>query len=104
RSFSAGHTFVLERHDDAPEELGEYVLLSVSHKAQDYSYTSNDEQDKEYSNEFRCISSETIYRPPQTTGWPRMQGPQNAIVVGPEGEEIYTDEYGRVKVQFPWDR
>ncbi|EHC5874575.1 type VI secretion system tip protein VgrG, partial [Salmonella enterica subsp. enterica serovar Eastbourne] len=35
---------------------------------------------------------------------PRIDGPQNAIVVGPPNEEIYTDEYGRVKVQFPWDR
>ncbi|CAB3973460.1 type IV secretion protein Rhs [Burkholderia aenigmatica] len=35
---------------------------------------------------------------------PRIDGPQPAVVVGPEGEEIYTDEYGRVKVQFPWDR
>jgi type VI secretion system secreted protein VgrG len=38
------------------------------------------------------------------TGWPKMQGPQNAMVVGPAGEEIYTDNYGRVKIQFPWDR
>lgn len=35
---------------------------------------------------------------------PRIDGPQNAVVVGPPNEEIYTDEYGRVKVQFPWDR
>ncbi|EHK63041.1 type VI secretion system Vgr family protein, partial [Achromobacter arsenitoxydans] len=35
---------------------------------------------------------------------PRIDGPQNAIVVGPKNEEIYTDEYGRVRVQFPWDR
>jgi type VI secretion system secreted protein VgrG len=104
RSMSAGHTFVLDRHDDTPSEMGEYVLLAVAHKAQDYSFTVDDEQEKEYSNTFRCIASETIYRPPQVTGWPRMQGPQNAVVVGPEGEEIYTDEYGRVKVQFPWDR
>ena len=104
RTFTAGHTFSLQRHEDAPAETGEYILLGVHHKAQDYSYTINDEEDKEYSNVFRCIASATIYRPPTVTGWPRMQGPQNAIVVGPASEEIYTDEYGRVKVQFPWDR
>ncbi|MBT3145571.1 type VI secretion system tip protein TssI/VgrG [Neptunomonas phycophila] len=104
RSFMAGHSFTLNRHEDSPEEQGEYVLLSVAHTAQDYSFTSNDEQEKSYSNAFRCISSDTIFRPEQKTPWPSMQGPQSAVVVGPAGEEIYTDEYGRVKIQFPWDR
>ena len=44
------------------------------------------------------------YRPQRLTEKPRSNGPQVAVVVGPPGEEIYTDEYGRVKVQFPWDR
>jgi type VI secretion system secreted protein VgrG len=104
RSFVAGHSFTLSRHDDDPAEKGDYLLMSVVHTAQDYSFTIDDEQIKEYSNHFRCMDSDTIYRPPLKTGWPKMQGPQNAIVVGPAGEEIYTDEYGRVKIQFPWDR
>ena len=44
------------------------------------------------------------YRPQRLTHKPRSQGPQVAVVVGPPGEEIYTDKYGRIKVQFPWDR
>ena len=104
RSFTSGHTFTLKRHDDAPGEVAEYLLLNLYHEAQDYSYTVDDETEKTYSNRFQCISAKTIYRPPQITDWPKMQGPQNAMVVGPAGEEIYTDEYGRVKIQFPWDR
>ncbi len=48
--------------------------------------------------------SSVPYRPQLLTPKPKSQGPQVAIVVGPPGEEIYTDKYGRVKVQFPWDR
>ena len=44
------------------------------------------------------------YRPETVTPKPRTQGPQTAVVVGPAGEEIWTDQYGRVKVQFHWDR
>jgi type VI secretion system secreted protein VgrG len=44
------------------------------------------------------------YRPAQSTAWPRTYGPQTAKVVGPKGESIWTDKYGRVKVKFHWDR
>ena len=104
RSFTSGHKFTLARHDESPGEIAEYMLLSVRHEAQDYSYTVDDEAEMQYENRFLCIPSGTVYRPPMSTGWPQMQGPQNAMVVGPPGEEIYTDEYGRVKIQFPWDR
>jgi uncharacterized protein involved in type VI secretion and phage assembly len=53
---------------------------------------------------FECIPADVVYRPPRVTPWPVVRGTQTARVVGPSGEEIYTDEYGRVKVQFPWDR
>ncbi len=53
---------------------------------------------------FECIPSEVAYRPPRVTPWPVMRGAQTARVVGPESEEIYTDEFGRVKVHFNWDR
>jgi len=58
----------------------------------------------EFSNTFACIPWRVPYRPPRVTPRPRVQGSQTAIVVGPAGEEIYTDEHGRVKVQFHWDR
>ncbi|UCE58238.1 MAG: type VI secretion system tip protein VgrG [Phycisphaerales bacterium] len=57
-----------------------------------------------YTCKFECIPAEVAFRPPRVTPWPVMRGSQTARVVGPEGEEIYTDEYGRVKVQFNWDR
>lgn len=53
---------------------------------------------------FECIPAATPYRPPRVTPWPVMRGCQTARVVGAEGEEIECDEYGRVKVQFHWDR
>ena len=57
-----------------------------------------------YENEFNCIPLALPFRPPMVTPRPMVQGTQTAVVVGPGGEEIYTDEYGRVKVQFHWDR
>jgi type VI secretion system secreted protein VgrG len=57
-----------------------------------------------YHCRFECIPSSVTYRPPRVTPWPVMRGTQTARVVGPSGEEIYTDKYGRVKVQFNWDR
>jgi type VI secretion system secreted protein VgrG len=50
------------------------------------------------------LHSKQPYRAARTTPKPMVQGPQTAIVVGPSGEEIYTDKYGRVKVSFHWDR
>ncbi len=53
---------------------------------------------------FTALDAQTPYRPPRITPKARVQGPQTAIVVGKAGEEIWTDQYGRVKVQFHWDR
>ncbi len=57
-----------------------------------------------FESEFTCIDSQAQYRPQRVTPKPIVQGPQTAQVVGPAGEEIYTDEQARVKVQFHWDR
>jgi len=57
-----------------------------------------------YDCRFECIPASVTYRPRALTPWPVMRGSQTARVVGPSGEEIHTDEYGRVKVQFNWDR
>lgn len=58
----------------------------------------------EYKAEVRTIPSEVPFRPQRDTPRPVIHGTQTAIVVGPKGEELYTDKYGRVKVQFHWDR
>lgn len=68
------------------------------------------EKNAEFSNSFICIPGEIMFRPPRTTPKPRITGPHTATVVGPNGldrpggAEIHTDQWGRVKVKFPWDR
>ncbi len=52
----------------------------------------------------RAVFTDVAYRPPLVTQRPMAEGVQSAIIVGPEGQEIHTDEFGRVRVQFPWDR
>ena len=102
-NFVAGHKFTLDRHFDAD---GDYVLVSVLQDGSiTDSYTSGSEgQDFSYSNTFTCIPFQLPYRPAYKTARPFVHGVQNAIVTGPGGEEIFTDKYGRVKVQFYWDR
>ena len=56
-----------------------------------------------YHNSVELMPRDQTWRPTPNPK-PRVDGPQVAFVVGPEGEEIYCDEHGRVKVQFPWDR
>ncbi|NOX91000.1 MAG: type VI secretion system tip protein VgrG [Gammaproteobacteria bacterium] len=102
-TFYAGGFFKLDKHD-AKSEQGSYTLLSVEHFASDSSYFSGQNGETGYSNEFSCIPSEVHYRPTQDHKRPEMKGPQSAIVTGPAGEEIYIDEFGRIKVQFIWDR
>ncbi len=100
--FTSGHKFTLEKHFDAN---GSYVLTSVHHSAHGgNAYRSGDNADFAYTNNFACIPSALPFRPQRTTPKPVVMGAQTALVVGPAGEEIFTDKYGRVKVQFPWDR
>lgn len=107
--FSPGTRFHLKTHECSSEQA-EYFLTAVYHSAKDISHMvhlNGDEKVKEsqdYSNEFSCIPSSAPYRPKRTIPKPKIQGVQPAIVVGPSGEEIYTDKYGRIKVQFLWDR
>ncbi|HEX8558035.1 MAG TPA: type VI secretion system tip protein VgrG [Pyrinomonadaceae bacterium] len=106
RAFTAGYKFELADHY-RPDANRAYVLLSVTHSAYlpaNYEASAGG-GGASYQNEFVCIPhTATPYRPPRTTPVPVVQGTQTATVVGPAGEEIYTDKYGRVKVQFHWDR
>lgn len=96
-----GHKFTLQRHFNAD---GQYVLTSVSHQAGEGGFISGEEAKNHYGNSFNCIPYALKFRPPRVTRRPIVSGPQSALVVGPPGEEIFTDKYGRVKVQFHWDR
>ena len=103
RAFASGYKFDLTEHprDDMNRS---YVLLSTSHMVSQGVGGSGGGAGGGYSNSFTCIPHDVPYRPPLNTPKPLIAGTQTAIVVGPEGEEIYTDEHGRVKVQFHWDR
>jgi len=78
----------------------------VTHNATDYSHIGGEGNNEapSYANSFTCLDDSVKYRPPRVTARPQISGLQIATVVGPAGEEIYTDKYGRIKVQFPWDR
>jgi type VI secretion system secreted protein VgrG len=102
RQISAGHKFSLSRHPNAD---GPYVVLEAYHTASmPASYRSGDAPAFTYQNSFTCMPFGVPYRPPQVTSKPVIQGTQSAVVVGPAGQEIFTDKYGRIKVQFHWDR
>ncbi len=61
-------------------------------------------ENQAYTSTLDALPKAFPFRAPQLTPWPKVAGMQTAVVVGPSGEEIYTDEYGRIKVQFHWDR
>ncbi len=109
RAFMSGYRFTLLEHYRSDMNNKDYVLKSIEHEARhatEYTGTPVLEEEPEFSyvNHFTCIPFEVPYRPSRVTHRPVVQGSQTAIVVGPAGEEIYTDEHGRVKVQFHWDR
>jgi len=102
RQWTSGCKFTLESHFDAN---GQYVVTAVHHSAQmSAGYRSGDGEGFHYQNSFSCIPVALPFRPPRITPKPVVHGTQTAVVVGQPGEEIFTDKYGRVKVQFPWDR
>ncbi len=101
RNFSTGFKFTLDKHFNAN---GPYLLTAVTHVARQGNFRSNENNTFEYSNNFVCIPFATPFRPQRTSLKPVIQGTQTAVVVGPPNEEIFTDKYGRVKVQFHWDR
>lgn len=102
RQWTSGYKFTLAKHFDGD---GQYVLASVHHAAVlSDNYRSGSDHSFQYANSFTCIPAALPYRPSRVTPKPLVYGTQTAVVVGPSGEEIFTDKYGRVKVQFPWDR
>jgi len=83
----------------------EYLVTSTNYELGPQEYESHDSANEGlFLCELVAIDSQQPFRSPRTTPKPVVQGPQTAIVVGKSGEEIWTDEYGRVKVQFHWDR
>ncbi len=106
-AMTSGYRFELFNHPNVVYD-GQFIITSVTHVAeQNPTYVSDDVIEKPYTNNFTCIdygSGAPPFRPPRKTPKPFIRGSQTAFVVGPMGEEIFTDKYGRVKVQFHWDR
>ena len=105
RAVMSGYSFVLKNHYRGDQNTN-YVVTEVRHYATaGQTYTTAGTQGGEvYSNNLTCIPASVTYRPPRVTPKPFVQGPQPALVVGKAGEEIWVDKYGRVIVQFYWDR
>ncbi len=101
---ACGYKFTLDGHPRS-DQNGDYLLVGVTYHCNAESYTSGTQSaGKIFLADFAAIPADTVFRPARTTPKPRIQGPQTAIVVGKAGEEILTDEFGRIKVQFHWDR
>ena len=93
RAFMAGYRFNVKDHD-RKDMNGSFVLRSLTIQA----------TPERYVNTFEAFPVQAPFRPPLETEKPKILGTQTAIVVGKKGDEIFTDKYGRVKVQFHWDQ
>ncbi len=82
----------------------DYLIVGTTHRYSGPAYDSAGDEAEDMTVELELMPAADQYRPAQRTPRPRIFGPQTAVVVGPSGEEIYTDKYGRIKVQFHWDR
>ena len=100
------HRFTLEGHHREGFNI-EYQLIRVIHdgsQEQSAQEEAAEEGHTVYHNRIECIPGDAAWRAPRRTPAPRIRGPQTARVVGPDGEEIHTDEHGRIRVEFHWNR
>jgi type VI secretion system secreted protein VgrG len=104
RGLSTGALFTLSEHP-RDDQNREFLITAADTEIAGVGYGT---EGKNSSTEFRCafraVGKEHSYRAPPIARKPVVQGPQTAMVVGKAGEEIWTDKYGRVKVQFHWER
>jgi type VI secretion system secreted protein VgrG len=100
---TTGMLFSLKDHEVAPENT-KHIITSANFTIVSNQYRSTSAEETHYECDFKAIRSTQRFRPQRSTPVPFVQGPQTATVVGKDGEEIWTDKYGRIKVQFHWDR
>jgi type VI secretion system secreted protein VgrG len=103
REIAVGHLFTLTNAPRQDQEK-DYLIVKAEYDLQNNTYETNTDEDAIYHCAMTVLQSRQQFRPARITPRPRMGGPQTAVVVGPSGDEIYCDKYGRVKVQFHWDR
>ena len=105
RTFTAGAKFKVTKHYNDSQAGAEFILTHVQHRASSGGYlASGGNAGNVYANTLRAIPADRNPRPQFTRRKPQVFGTQLAIVTGPAGEEIYTDEHGRIKILFPWDQ
>ena len=105
RGLTVGCKFTMEKHP-VDEHNREYLITSAHFRlsSDDYQASGSGDGGKLFEARFVAMGTKYPYRAPSRVAKPMVQGPQTAMVVGKAGEEIWTDKYGRVKVQFHWDR
>ncbi|HLH39499.1 MAG TPA: type VI secretion system tip protein TssI/VgrG, partial [Bryobacteraceae bacterium] len=103
RAMVPGYRFDLTEHDRAEQNIN-YLIVKVTHQAEEGTFLpGTNSKPATYTNDYVAHPSSITFRPTLKTEEPRIDSLQTAFVVGPPGEEIYTDEYGRVRVKFFWD-
>nr|WP_298142693.1 type VI secretion system tip protein TssI/VgrG [uncultured Pseudomonas sp.] len=104
RGLGSGHLFKLTDYDRADQNR-EYLVVVARYQIRQELYESGQlDLAEQFTSELDCMDASQAFRPLPLTPMPIVRGPQTAVVVGPGGEEIWTDQYGRVKVHFYWDR
>ncbi|WP_086608520.1 type VI secretion system Vgr family protein [Erythrobacter donghaensis] len=103
KSLCAGTTINVAHHPTARLN-GEYLIIATHHAMAPETYKTGTADEDADDIRFVAIPAATQFRAHRRTPKPRVTGVESAIVTGPKGETIYTDEYGRVKVRFHWDR
>ncbi|NLF29750.1 MAG: type VI secretion system tip protein VgrG, partial [Planctomycetes bacterium] len=106
RGIAPGRTFELADFPRA-DQCRAHLVVSAAYRAESDAFDGSGQpagRGPLFECSFTAMSAEETFRPARTTPKPMIRGPQTAVVVGPDGEEIHTDEYGRVKVKFHWDR
>jgi type VI secretion system secreted protein VgrG len=104
RGLTTGALFTLAEHP-RDDQNRPFLVTSAETEITGIDYSSGgSDGGLDFRCTFQAIGKEHSYRPPATARKPFVQGPQTAMVVGKAGEEIWTDKYGRIKVQFHWDR
>lgn len=104
RGIAAGGLFRLRDHPGSAQNRQYLVIENRAEIVSDAYVSTSDSTLPIFDCSFRAIRSDNTFRSPRTTSVPRVGGPQTAVVIGPPGEEILTDPYGRVKVQFHWEQ
>ncbi|MCP1453249.1 type VI secretion system Vgr family protein [Pseudomonas kilonensis] len=104
RGLGSGHLFSLTGFS-RQDQNREYLIVGARYYiSQESGETGGGAPSAQFESSLTCLDAQKSYRPLATTHRPIVKGPQTALVVGPKGEEIWTDQFGRVKVHFYWDR